>query len=124
MPTLDLSDEEMRDAALAARAATLRAALDARGQANPRIVAALKAGAERYARLSEKFENAQSTAVRLDLPVLATAPPIAISVDDSFLCAEPPRHSVGFRLRFHKLALRCRSVFRPAPPRHACFRGN
>jgi hypothetical protein len=49
MPTIELSDEEMRDAALAARAATLRAALDAKGQANPRIVAVLTAGAARYA---------------------------------------------------------------------------
>jgi hypothetical protein len=107
MRTLDLSDDEIRDAALATRAATLRAALDARGQANPRIAAALKAGAERYARLSEKFESAQSNADRLDLPVLASAPPMATRVENSSPCAEPPRHFVG-----SYLALRFRNMFR------------
>jgi len=110
MPTIQLSDEEIRDAALAARAATLRAALDARAQSNPRIVAALTSGAERYARLSEKFEGAQNHTNQVDVPVLLSAARV-MNVNDSPLCAEPTRYSVEPSLKIHKLTTRLRNLF-------------
>jgi hypothetical protein len=110
MPTIQLSDEEIRDAALAARAATLRAALDARAQSNPRIVAALTSGAERYARLSEKFEGAQNHTNQVDVPVLLSAAPV-MNVNESPLYAEPPRYSAERSLKIHKLTTRLRNLF-------------
>jgi hypothetical protein len=110
MPTIQLSDEEIRDAALAARAATLRAALDARAQSNPRIVAALTSGAERYARLSEKFEGAQNHTNQVDVPVLLSAAPV-MNVNESPLYAEPPRYFAERSLKIHKLTTRLRNLF-------------
>lgn len=59
MPTLELCAEELRDAAMAARAAAQRARQDASANENPRIKAAFAASAERHASLSEKFERAR-----------------------------------------------------------------
>lgn len=59
MPTLDLTTEELRDAAMASRAAAQRAKLDAGINENPRIKAAFAASAERYGALSEKLERAR-----------------------------------------------------------------
>jgi hypothetical protein len=115
MPTIQLSDEEIRDAALAARAATLRAALDARVQSNPRIVAALTSGAERYARLSEKFEGAQNHTNQVDVPVLLAAAPVmnvpVMNEKESPLCAESTRFSAEPSLKIHKLTTRLRNLF-------------
>jgi hypothetical protein len=57
MPTLELSNDELRDAAQAARAAAHRAQQDAAAQPNPRITATFQADAERYAQLAERFER-------------------------------------------------------------------
>jgi hypothetical protein len=52
-------DAELRDAAMAARAAAHRAHQDAAAQPNPRITATFAADAERYTALGEKFEAAR-----------------------------------------------------------------
>jgi hypothetical protein len=59
MPLIELSEQELRDAAQAARLAAHRAQQDAAAQLNPRISATFAADAERYARLAEKFEQAR-----------------------------------------------------------------
>jgi hypothetical protein len=59
MPLIDLSDDELRDAAQAARLAAAQAQKDAAAQPNPRISATFGADAERYARLAEKLERAR-----------------------------------------------------------------
>jgi hypothetical protein len=58
---LTLTDEELRDAAQAARLAAHRAQQDADAQPNPRINATLARDAERYRLLGEKFEAAKRT---------------------------------------------------------------
>jgi len=62
MPCLDLTDAELRDAAMAARAAAHRARQDAATQPNPRISATFAADAERYAGLAAKLETARGVA--------------------------------------------------------------
>jgi hypothetical protein len=57
MPTLELSADELRDAAMASRAAAQRAQQDASANENPRIKAAFTATAKRQGALSEKFES-------------------------------------------------------------------
>ena len=57
MPTLELSSDELRDAAQAARVAAWRAQQDAAAQGNPRINASFAADADRYTRLSKKFDD-------------------------------------------------------------------
>jgi hypothetical protein len=59
MPTLELCADELRDAAMASRAAAQRAQQDASANENPRIKAAFAATAKRQAALSEKFEAAR-----------------------------------------------------------------
>ena len=59
MPLIELSDEEIRDAAQAARLAASQARKDAATQTNARITATFAADAERYKRLAEKFETAR-----------------------------------------------------------------
>jgi hypothetical protein len=58
VPDLSLTDEELRDAAQAARLAAWRAQKDTDTQPHPRINAAFAADAERYKRLSAKFDAA------------------------------------------------------------------
>jgi hypothetical protein len=59
MPLIDLTAEELRDAAMAARAAASRAQQDSAAQPNPRISLVFAADAERYTRLGRKFETAR-----------------------------------------------------------------
>jgi len=59
VPTLELTDAELRDAAQAARMAAQRAQQDTTAQPNPRIKQTFEADLERYARLAEKFEHAR-----------------------------------------------------------------
>jgi hypothetical protein len=63
VPTVDLTPDELRDAAMAARAAAYRAQQDAAAQPNPRISATFAADADRYARLSDTFERARHAPV-------------------------------------------------------------
>jgi hypothetical protein len=60
MPDLTLTEEELRDAAQAARLAAHRAQQDAAAQPNPRISATFGADAERYTTLCERFEAARA----------------------------------------------------------------
>jgi len=60
VPTLDLIDDEVRDAAQAARSAAYRTQQDAAAQPNPRISATFAADAERYTALCERFEAARA----------------------------------------------------------------
>jgi len=59
VPDITLTNEELRDAAQAARLAAHRAQEDAAAQPNPRISATFKADVERYAALATKFELAR-----------------------------------------------------------------
>ena len=58
MRALELSDQELRDAAMAARAAAERAQNGAKTERNPRISAALAAEGLRFASLAARFEQA------------------------------------------------------------------
>jgi hypothetical protein len=58
MPTVDLTDEELRDAAMAARFASIQAQRDNDAQPNPRISQAYAASTARYTALGERFERA------------------------------------------------------------------
>jgi hypothetical protein len=64
MPLIELTDDELRDAAMAARIAAMRAEQDAAAQANPRIKATFADGVARYATLGKKFEQARCARVR------------------------------------------------------------
>jgi len=57
MPSLDLSDDELRDAAQVARVAARQMEGDAERQTNPRITATFEAGVARYGALA--FEAAR-----------------------------------------------------------------
>jgi hypothetical protein len=59
MPTLELTADELRDAAQAARAAAQRAMKDMEAQANPRIVRGFAEASQRYTALAAKFEAAR-----------------------------------------------------------------
>jgi hypothetical protein len=72
MPTVDLTAEELRDAAMAARLAAVQAQRDAAAQPNPRISAAFAAAADRYKTLGERFEQARTRTEIID-PVGADA---------------------------------------------------
>jgi hypothetical protein len=59
MPLIELSDDELSDAAQAARLAAAQAQKDAAAQSNPRISATFAESVERYTRLSVKFDSAR-----------------------------------------------------------------
>jgi hypothetical protein len=59
MPTLDLEDEELRDAAKAAWLASVEAEKEAECQSNAKIRAMFDNAARRYRELAEKFERAR-----------------------------------------------------------------
>jgi hypothetical protein len=59
MPMIELSDDELRDCALALRIAARQAQSDADAQPNPRIQQIVLEGAQRYAALGERFETAR-----------------------------------------------------------------
>jgi hypothetical protein len=57
MANLEFTDDELRDAAQAARLAAAQAEKDEAAQSNPRISATFAEAVERYTRLAEKFEE-------------------------------------------------------------------
>jgi hypothetical protein len=72
VPTLELTDDELRDAAQAARIAAAQAQKDAAAQPNPRISAAFSESAESYGQLAEKCEAARRSQPRSLTPSRAT----------------------------------------------------
>ena len=56
---VELSDEELRDSAIACRLTARQAQRDPERQGNGRLAAGLVAAAERYTRLAERFEAAR-----------------------------------------------------------------
>jgi hypothetical protein len=60
MSTLDFTDDELRDAAMAARVAARQAEQDAAMQTNPRINRTFREATARYTQLSDKFEHARA----------------------------------------------------------------
>jgi hypothetical protein len=59
MPTIDLTNDELRDCAQALRIAARQAQSDADAQPNPRIQQIFLGGVQRYSALSERFERAR-----------------------------------------------------------------
>jgi regulator of replication initiation timing len=59
MRTLQLEDDELRDAAQAARLACQQAEKDAEKQTNPRVRAMYDNAARRYRELAQRFERAR-----------------------------------------------------------------
>jgi hypothetical protein len=57
VPDLTLTDDELRDAAQAARLAAAQAQSDAAVQPNPRISRTFAESVERFTRLAAKFEQ-------------------------------------------------------------------
>jgi chromosome segregation ATPase len=59
MSTLQLTDDELQDAAEAARIASAQADADAEKQYNPRVKAMYDGTARRFRELADKFERAR-----------------------------------------------------------------
>jgi hypothetical protein len=59
MPAIELTNDELRDCALALRIAARQAQSDAGAQPNPRIQQIFIDGVQRYTELSERFERAR-----------------------------------------------------------------
>jgi hypothetical protein len=59
MPTIELTNDELRDCALALRIAASQAQRDADAQTNPRIQQIFLGGVKRCTALSERFEAAR-----------------------------------------------------------------
>jgi hypothetical protein len=59
MPTIELTDDELRDSAQALRIAARQAQSDADAQPNPRIQPIFMDGVQRYTALSGRFEMAR-----------------------------------------------------------------
>jgi hypothetical protein len=68
MPTIELTDDELRDSAQALRIATRQAQRDADAQQNPRVQQLFIDGARRYAALSERFETAREERTKTRAP--------------------------------------------------------
>lgn len=64
MSTLNFTDDELQDAAEAARLASDQADKDAEKQSSPRVKAMFDGSARRYRELANKFENARRSCVR------------------------------------------------------------
>jgi len=62
MPSLNLTDEELQDAAQAARIAAVQAEADANRQTNPAIKATFARCARRWRELANKFDRARVAA--------------------------------------------------------------
>jgi hypothetical protein len=58
---LDFTDDELQDAAQAARVASVQADKDAERQSNPRIKAMFDGTSRRFAELAAKFERARGS---------------------------------------------------------------
>jgi hypothetical protein len=75
MPGIELSGNELRDAAQAARLAAAQAQKDATAQPNPtRISAAFAESVERYTRLAGKFEKARIRRAMIKAPTKRSPP--------------------------------------------------
>ncbi|HET7810638.1 MAG TPA: hypothetical protein VFL16_08680 [Steroidobacteraceae bacterium] len=59
MKTLELSDDELQDAAQAARIASVQAEKDSDRQSNPQVKALFDGSARRWRELANKFERAR-----------------------------------------------------------------
>ena len=59
MPTIELSDDALRDCAQVLRIAARQALRDADAQPNPRVQQIFMDGVQRYTALSERFEMAR-----------------------------------------------------------------
>jgi hypothetical protein len=64
MNPLNLTDDELQDAAQAARIASLQAETDADKQSSPRVRALFDSNARRWRELAEKFERARISGFR------------------------------------------------------------
>jgi hypothetical protein len=64
MNALNLSDDELQDAAQAARIACVQAEHDAERQSNPRIKSMFDSSARRWRELANKFERARAAGMR------------------------------------------------------------
>jgi hypothetical protein len=60
MPPLNLTDDELQDAAQAARIASVQAEQDADRQTNPKIKGMFDNSARRWRELADKFERARA----------------------------------------------------------------
>jgi hypothetical protein len=59
MTPLNLSDDELQDAAQAARIASVQAEADSEKQSSPRVKSMFDSSARRWRELAEKFERAR-----------------------------------------------------------------
>jgi hypothetical protein len=59
MNPLNLTDDELQDAAQAARIASVQAEADAEKQSSPRVKSMFDSSARRWRELAEKFERAR-----------------------------------------------------------------
>jgi len=59
MKTLDLTDDELQDAAQAARIACVQAEKDSERQSNPQVKGMFASSARRWRELAKKFETAR-----------------------------------------------------------------
>lgn len=64
MNPLNLTDDELQDAAQAARIASVQAETDADRQASPRIRSMFENSARRWRELADKFERARARLTR------------------------------------------------------------
>jgi hypothetical protein len=64
MNTLNFTDDELQDAAQAARIASIQAETDADKQSSPRVKALFDSSARRWRELAEKFERARTRLTR------------------------------------------------------------
>ena len=64
MNSLNLTDDELQDAAQAARIASVQAETDADKQSNTRIRSMFESSARRWRELADKFERARMRAFR------------------------------------------------------------
>jgi len=64
MTPLQLNDDELQDAAQAARIACVQAEKDAEKQSNPTIKSMFDSSARRWRELADKFERARSRSPR------------------------------------------------------------
>jgi hypothetical protein len=62
MKTLDFTDDELQDAAQAARIASVQAEKDSERQSNPQVKGMFDNSARRWRELANKFERARSAA--------------------------------------------------------------
>jgi hypothetical protein len=64
MPPINLTDDELQDAAQAARVASVQSEQDADKQSSPKVRAMFEYSARRFKELADKFERARVRAAR------------------------------------------------------------